>query len=595
MSQNTCANPLLLEWVKEWWDTARERNSKGVTTYKHAYDSLKACPITFEHPSSLQQLKGFGPKLCERLTEKLRQHCEENGLPMPPHPGSKKKRASKSGPAEDDAEDEPARPAKKAKKPKAYVPAYRSGAYALVVALSSAGEESTGLPKAELIEKAQPHCDSSFSAPADPTKFYTAWNSMKTLLQKELVYERGRPLKRYCLTDEGWEVAKRIQETTLPKANADNANSSTATARPSMRAALPATSSRAALASTIVLDDDDDDEPTKQPQTHTEFGDVVPDGAVVPDDAALPSFTPIRLAPGSFTVELVLDNREIRAKTDRDYMQEELAKRDVKPTVRALELGDALWVARCKQPGWLARQGAEGDEVVLDWIVERKRLDDLVGSLRDGRFHEQKFRLRRSGVKNVIYLVEEISMDATHFQKYEEAVQSAMASMQVVNGYFLKRTQKMDDTIRYLASMTKLLKTVYEGKTLNVIPTGVLTTKNYLPLMRHLRETQPLASHHISYPAFASLASKSSNMALRNLFLKMLMCSKGVTGEKAIEIQKVWKTPNEFVKAFEQCGPGEEGKRRRMDLVSNRLGHLVGRKKISKAVSQKLAEVWGEV
>ncbi|KAK4157801.1 hypothetical protein C8A00DRAFT_39809 [Chaetomidium leptoderma] len=593
MSQNACANPLLLEWVKERWDTARERNSKGVTTYKHAYDSLKACPIAFEHPSSLQQLKGFGPKLCERLTEQLRKHCDENGLPMPRHPSSKK-RASKSNPREDDAEDEPARPAKKAKTPKPYVPAYRSGAYALVLALSSAGEESTGLPKADLIEEAQPHCDSSFSAPTDPTKFYTAWNSMKTLLQKELVYERGRPLKRYVLTDEGWEVAKRIRDTAVPKASTSNANPSLTIAGPSKPpVALPSASSRPANPSTVVLDDEDDIIP--QPPRNTEFGDVVADGTVVPDDADLPSFTPIKLAPGSFTVELVLDNREIRAKTDRDYMQEELAKRGVKPIVRALELGDALWVARCKQAGWLPRQGAEGDEVVLDWIVERKRLDDLLGSLRDGRFHEQKFRLRRSGVKNVVYLVEEISMDSTHFQKYEEAVQSAMASMQVVNGYFLKNTQKMDDTIRYLASMTRMLKTVYEGKSLDVIPTRVLTTKNYLPLLKHLRETQPSASHHISYPAFASLASKSNNMALRDLFLKMLMCSKGVTGEKAIEIQKVWKTPNEFIRAFEQCGPGEEGKRRKIDLVLSRLGHLVGRKKMTKAVSQKLAEVWGEV
>lgn len=26
-----CANPLLLGWIKEWLDQARERNSKGVT------------------------------------------------------------------------------------------------------------------------------------------------------------------------------------------------------------------------------------------------------------------------------------------------------------------------------------------------------------------------------------------------------------------------------------------------------------------------------------------------------------------------------------------------------------------------------------
>ena len=591
MSQNTCANPLLLEWVKEWWDTAREHNSKGVTTYKHAYDSLKACPIAFDHPSSLQQLKGFGPKLCERLAEKLRQHCEENGTPMPPHPGAKKRAGKANAGEDDDGEDGPPRPAKKAKKPKAYVPTYRSGAYALVLALSGAGEdEGVGMTKAELMEQAQPHCDSSFAAPADPTKFYTAWNSMKTLVQKELVYERGRPLKRYALTDEGWEVANRIRDAAAPRASTGDANPGTATAGPSRPAALPLTGSRPTNAPAVVRDDDDD--VAARPRTNTEFGDVVADGTAAPEAAELPSFTPIRLAPGSFTVELLLDSREVRAKTDRDYMQEELAKRGVTPTVRALELGDALWVARCKEPGWLARQGAEGDEVVLDWIVERKRLDDLLSSLRDGRFHEQKFRLKRSGVRNVAYLVEEISMDATYFQKYEEAVQSAMASMQVVNGYFLKRTQKMDDTISYLVSMTKTLKTVYEGKPLDVVPTKVLTTSNYLPLMQHLRETRPSASHHISYPAFASLASKSSNMALRDLFLKMLMCSKGVTGEKAIEIQKVWKTPNEFVKAYEGCGPGDDGRRRRMDLVASRLGHLVGSKKISKPVSQKLAEVW---
>jgi crossover junction endonuclease MUS81 len=29
----TCANPLLLGWIKEWLDQARERNSKGFTVY----------------------------------------------------------------------------------------------------------------------------------------------------------------------------------------------------------------------------------------------------------------------------------------------------------------------------------------------------------------------------------------------------------------------------------------------------------------------------------------------------------------------------------------------------------------------------------
>ena len=71
-----------------------------------------------------------------------------------------------------------------------------------------------GLTKAELIEVAQPHCDTSLTVPADPTKFYTAWNSMKTLVQKDLVYEYGRPLRSYLLTEEGWEIARWIRKTT---------------------------------------------------------------------------------------------------------------------------------------------------------------------------------------------------------------------------------------------------------------------------------------------------------------------------------------------------------------------------------------------
>ena len=31
-----------------------------------------------------------------------------------------------------------------------------------------------------------------------------------------------------------------------------------------------------------------------------------------------------------------------------------------------------------------------GRELMLDYIVERKRMDDLAGSIIDGRFHEQK-------------------------------------------------------------------------------------------------------------------------------------------------------------------------------------------------------------
>ena len=39
-----CANPLLLQWVKEWYDAAREQNSKGQFTYVSFAAPLEEAP-----------------------------------------------------------------------------------------------------------------------------------------------------------------------------------------------------------------------------------------------------------------------------------------------------------------------------------------------------------------------------------------------------------------------------------------------------------------------------------------------------------------------------------------------------------------------
>jgi hypothetical protein len=98
-----------------------------------------------------------------------------------------------------------------------------------------------------------------------------------------------------------------------------------------------------------------------------------------------------RYPPGSFEVVLVLDSREIKSKRDRDYMRDMLHQKGVTVDVRSLELGDAIWVAR--------QSTDEGpiDELFLDIVLERKRMDDLVSSIKDGRFKEQKVRKRRRG------------------------------------------------------------------------------------------------------------------------------------------------------------------------------------------------------
>ncbi|KAL4931173.1 crossover junction endonuclease MUS81 [Aspergillus undulatus] len=588
-NSETCANPLLLGWIKEWLEQARERNTKGVTVYKKAYESMKACPLVFQHPSEAQQLNGLGPKLCERLTDKLKDYCNENGLPMPEDPRTVKASKRKSDGADD------SQPAKKTRKPKTYAPALRSGPYALILALGNLDENSNqSMTKAQLIEQAQPYCDTSFTAPSDPTKSFTAWNSMKTLLTKELVYTQGHPLKKYSLTEEGWEVAKAIKKT------AQKSNQSTLSfGSREPTANDPRTTQRGNLPDYR----DIDTEAGLLPQSRSND---LPTQTIFDEDTADSTPSPIPIPPNSFTVQLILDTREVRTSKDRDYISNELIRKGITPEVRALEVGDTMWVAKFHDPLFLRQYGEEGDEVMLDWIVERKRLDDLIGSIKDGRFHEQKFRLRRSGIKNVIYLIEEFAIthesNAAAAQKYNDMVASAIAQTEVVNGYFVKRTKNLDDTIRYLARMTFLLRNMYNTSpspssspsqathTLSLLSTRNLSiSPTYQQTLSTLRTRNPTTTYGVTFPTFCAIASKSEALTLRDIFLKMLMCTRGVSGDKALEIQRQWATPQAFIRAFEALGEKE-----RETMVADRMTHLmVGRKKIAKVLSKKIAEVWG--
>lgn len=45
-------------------------------------------------------------------------------------------------------------------------------------------------------------------------------------------------------------------------------------------------------------------------------------------------------------------------------------------------------------------------EWVLDYIVERKGVADLLGSIKSGRYEQQKFWMKRCGLLHLMYLVE---------------------------------------------------------------------------------------------------------------------------------------------------------------------------------------------
>lgn len=92
---------------------------------------------------------------------------------------------------------------------KLYCPAYRSGPYAILVALyKSHTKNQLYLMKEELQIKAQPYCDKPFIV-ADKSIRYTAWSSISTLVSKALVSKAGKPLK-YSITEDGIAVAQEL-------------------------------------------------------------------------------------------------------------------------------------------------------------------------------------------------------------------------------------------------------------------------------------------------------------------------------------------------------------------------------------------------
>ena len=124
----------------------------------------------------------------------------------------------------------------------------------------------------------------------------------------------------------------------------------------------------------------------------------------------------------SSEVILFIDNREKRNQQDGNYLFDRLSKNGIKIELKSLPLGDFLWVLRVKhsaQQNLMTQLGqkskgtkkkvanvATHTDYVLDFIVERKTADDLAASIMDGRYEEQKYRLKTCGINNVVYLVE---------------------------------------------------------------------------------------------------------------------------------------------------------------------------------------------
>ncbi|KAK4761401.1 hypothetical protein SAY87_029285 [Trapa incisa] len=153
----------------------------------------------------------------------------------------------------------------------------------------------------------------------------------------------------------------------------------------------------------------------------------------------------------AYEVILILDDREqfaTRGSRSKRIVDNVCMQFNIKIEVRRLPVGDAIWIAHHKYLD---------NEYVLDFIVERKKVDDLRSSIRDNRYKDQKLKLLRCGLKRIIYVVE----GDPNFSEASESIKTACFTTEILEGFDVHRTSCLGDTLKKYGFLTQAIAHYY--------------------------------------------------------------------------------------------------------------------------------------
>lgn len=481
-------------------------------------------PVKLRNGREAGKLPGIGPSISAKLDEKLRLYQIESGVVSEIPDGAiifdeievaesvRVKQRQKQ---------------KKDKVAKDYVPTYRSAPYAVLLALLlhlHQDPQNGPISKSELIMKAQ--CYST--SPLNDGMFPSINGALKTLEDKELIDKLGNPA-HFILTLKGAELASKLWQ------KGENNNHGNG------HVLLPPLNPLRLFNS----DKARNSESNKSESSSS-------------SSSSLKELEVFTWPVGSFEIVLLIDVREIRSREDRNYLSERLGQLGIQSEVRNLELGDFIWVARKRRntgDNNNLLQWTDTEEIVLDTLIERKREDDLIASITDGRFKEQKHRISRSLLSSTFYLVERGGGAAAHefLGGGEERLLSATLQCQVIDGLMYRQTGGLDESIVFLAALHRQLERRF-GKDQIIGCALKACDFNYKTFPVQFTELQQRDKIFMNYTAYALLNSKSTNQSASDLFLLQLMTIKGVTFEKACVILKAFPTPTALHRFYQNLG-----------------------------------------
>ncbi|KAM6158129.1 crossover junction endonuclease MUS81 [Rhynchocyon petersi] len=531
-------NPLFVRWLTEWRDEATSRGRRTRFVFQKALRSLRRYPLPLRSGKEAKILQHFGDRLCRMLDERLQQHQASGGaaivLTLYTLASSVQllsklfnlHRLSSGGLLA------PAQP--RVRGPGNYWPARHSGARAVLLLLYQEHLNPSGcnfLTKEEMLERCVQRAPKVAPGSTQP------WPALRSLLHRNLVLRTHQPA-RYALTPAGLELAQKLAESE----DLSTLNVGTRLEEPpGMEPEVPGTSSAK----------------------------LTRDGEV--------QQPPLELRPEEYRVLLCVDVSEATGAGHRPELLRELERLHVSHIVRKLHIGDFVWVAQETSP----KDPARPRELVLDHIVERKRLDDLCSSIIDGRFREQKFRLKRCGLGRRVYLVEDHG-SIQNLSLPESTLLQAVTNTQVIDGFFVKRTADIKETAAYLALLTRGLQRLYQGHTLRSRP----WRNPGHPEPGAEPSPSPLCSL-LTFSDFNAGAIKNKAQSIREVFARQLMQVRGVSGEKAAALVDRYSTPASLLAAYDACTTPKE---QEMLLSTIKCGRL--QRNLGPALSKTLAQLY---
>ena len=204
-----------------------------------------------------------------------------------------------------------------------------------------------------------------------------------------------------------------------------------------------------------------------------------------------------------------------------------------------------------------------GDIIIYDdndekLIIERKCLNDLLASIKDGRYEEQSYRL--NGLNhpnhNIYYLIEGDVNKANRFKDNnieKLTLYSAMFSLNYYKGFSVMRTLSMEETAIFICNTANKLsksekKAYYENKPQVNTVANIITSENGEKSLEGVEQNLESDKDYISVVKKV----KKENITPENIAEIMLCQIPGISSVTAIAIMDKFKTIPNLINEIQQ-------------------------------------------